>query len=125
MANRPTITIESNDVTATNVPVVLAGTAGIGYTLRLISPSGTVESSGTVTGSGTVNLTPAGAGRKFIIAFQTTAANADPSRVREVIVPAASATPTVAWYRVTGIVRVQGAPKKACVVERIERPIEA
>lgn len=125
MANRPTITIESNDITATNVPVVVAGTAGIGYTVRLLSTGGVIESSGTVTGSGTVNLTPSGSGRKLVLAFQTTAANADPSRVREIVVPETSATPTVAWYRVTDIVRVQGAPKKVCVVERIERPIEA
>jgi len=124
MATRPTVAVDSNAVTATSVPYTLTGTAGVSYTVRLLSADGTtIEDTDVRTGSGTGTLTPAGGGRKFVQAYQTTVASANPSNMVEVTVPSTSAA-DLAWYRVMRLDRLPGSPYMRVVVERREKAVE-
>jgi len=125
VATRPTVAVNTNAVTATSVPYTLTGTAGTSYTTRLLSADGvTIEDSDVRVGSGVGTLTPAGSGRKFVQAYQTTDASANPSNLVEIVVPSVSSTADVGWYRVVRLDRLPGSPNMRVVVERTTKAVE-
>jgi len=124
MATRPTVAVDTNVVTTTSVPYTLTGSAGVSYTTRLLSADGTtIEDTDVLTGSGTGTLTPSSGGRKFVQAYQTTDASANPSNMVEVVVPSTSPA-DVGWYRVMRLDRLPGSPFMRIVVERTEKAAE-
>ncbi len=123
-APTPSIEVDQTAVTATAVPVVITGTAGVTYRARLMTLVGVEEDEQARVGSGSLTLTPTSSGRKVVVAWPHNTAAGEPSNVVEITVPPTSETPTVAWYRVTRLDRLPGSPFRRAMVERVERPLE-